>query len=67
MMKYKIHLAQNIVSDAFPPKQFRNFSVVLSQTFAMCDVSDQEVRSPDFTFASKQRSHWSQSLRMVDG
>ena len=29
--------------------------MVISQTFAMCDVSEQEVRSPDFTFASKQR------------
>ena len=29
--------------------------MVLSQMFAMCDVSEQEVCSPDFTFASKQR------------
>ena len=39
----------------FPAKTFRIFLVLLSQTFAMCDVSNQEVRSPDFTFASKQR------------
>ena len=39
----------------YPAKKFRNFLVVISQTFAMCDVSNQEVRSPDFTFASKQR------------
>ena len=39
----------------YPAKNFLNFLVVISDTFAMCDVSDQEVRLPDFTFASKQR------------